>query len=61
MKTCLLILFCFYFTIEFMGSFVAWVNPKNEKEYWWRFVDTLVSAGMIFAFIKLVQILTEVG
>lgn len=61
MKIFLLVLFSFYFSLEFMGSFSAWMKSKSNKEYGWRLVDTLISAGMMFAFIKLVDLLTEVG
>lgn len=57
MKIFLLILFSFYFTLQFCGSFSAWMKSKSNKEHNWRFVDTLISAGMIFAFIKLVEVL----
>lgn len=57
MKTFLLVLFSFYFTLEFFGSFDAWTKSKSNKEYGWRLVDTLFSATMIFAFIKLVEML----
>ena len=57
MKTFLLVLFSFYFTLEFFGSFSSWMRSKNNKEYGWRLVDTLFSAAMIFAFIKLVEVL----
>ena len=57
MKTFLLVLFSFYFTIEFFGSFSAWIKSKSNKEYGLRLVDTLFSAAMIFAFIKLVEVL----
>lgn len=61
MKIFLLVLFSLYLSVEFMGSFSAWMASKSNREYGWRFVDTLISAGMIFAFIKLVDLLTEVG
>lgn len=57
MKIFLLVLFSFYFTLEFFGSFSAWIKSKSNKEYGWRLVDTLISAAMIFAFIKLVEVL----
>ncbi len=57
MKIFLLVLFSFHFTIEFFGSFSAWIESKSNKEYNLRLVDTLLSAAMIFAFIKLVEVL----
>lgn len=57
MKIFLLVLFSFYFTLEFFGSFSAWIKSKSNKEYGLRLVDTLLSAAMIFAFIKLVEVL----
>lgn len=57
MKVFLLVLFSFYFGVEFVASFFAWVNNKNRKDYWWKLIDTLFSAAMIFAFIKLVEVL----
>ena len=59
MKIFLLVLFSFYFTLEFFGSFSAWLKSKSNKEYGWRLVDTLFSVGMMFAFIKLVEVLTK--
>lgn len=61
MRTILLIIFTIYLTVDFMGTFVSWTQSKSIKEYWWRFADTLISAGMILVFIKLVEILSEVG
>lgn len=60
MKIFLLVLFACYFSVEFVASFCAWINTKNRKDYWWRLLDTLFSAGMIVAFIKLAWILAEV-
>jgi hypothetical protein len=57
MKIFLLVLFSFYFSLEFFGSFAAWMKSKSNKEYGLRLVDTLFSAAMIFAFIKLVEVL----
>ena len=61
MKIFLLVFFSFYFTVEFMSSFIKWLNTKTNKEYWWGFVDTAVQAAVLFAFIKLINILSEVA
>lgn len=59
MKIFLLALFAFYFAFEFISSFAAWMKSKTHKEYCLRFVDTLCSAGMVFALIKLVEVLSK--
>jgi len=56
MRTFLLIVFSTYFVIMFMGSFLSWINSKSDREFWWRFIDTWVSIGMIYAFIKLIEV-----
>jgi hypothetical protein len=57
MKNFLLVLLSFHFTFEFLCFLSVWINSKSDKEYILRFVDTLFSAAMIFAFIKLVEVL----
>lgn len=58
MKTALLVLFIFYFSLQFVNSFASWIKSKSNKEYCWRFVDTLSAAALMFAFIKLVGVLS---
>lgn len=61
MKVFLLVWFSFYFSCEFVLAFCKWTRSKTNKDYGWGLADTLLSAGMIFAFIKLVDLLTEVA
>ena len=55
MNTFIIVVFCVFLTINFLGSFSAWIRSKSNKEYGLRLVDTLISAGLIFGFIHLLE------
>ena len=55
MKVFLLAVFACYLSADFFGSFAAWLKAKNNKEYWWRCVDTVISGVLIVGFIKLIE------
>lgn len=59
MRTILLIIFTCYFSIEFCGALSAWINTKDKRKYWWHFINTIISAGMMFAFVKLIEVLSK--
>lgn len=59
MKIFLLSVFSIYLAMDFVGSFAAWMKSKGNKEYWLRFVDTMVSGALMCAFVKLVDILVS--
>ena len=55
MKVFLLAVFACYLTTDFFGSFATWLKAKDNKEYWWRFADTVVSGALIVGLIKLIE------
>ena len=56
MRIALIFLFLFYFCVEFVSACCSWTNSKSNKEYFLRLFDTLFSAGLIFAFLKLMEV-----
>ena len=56
MRIALIFLFLFYFCVEFVSACCSWTNSKSNKEYFLRLLDTLFSAGLIFAFLKLMEV-----
>ena len=60
MKNILFVLFALYLSINFVNAFAKWINSKDNREYGLRLVSTAFSGGMIFAFIKLIDILEVV-
>lgn len=61
MKFFLYLVLSVYLTLDFFGTFSEWMRSKNNKEYWRRFADTLVSGGLLLAFIKFVDLLSVGG
>lgn len=61
MKFFLYLVLSVYLTLDFFGTFSEWMRSKSNKEYWMRFVDTIVAGGLLLAFIKFVDLLTVGG
>lgn len=61
MKFFLYLVLSVYLTLDFFATFSEWMRSKSNKEYWMRFVDTIVAGGLLLAFIKFVDLLTVGG
>ena len=61
MKVFLYLVLSVYLTLDFFATFSEWMRSKSNKEYWMRFVDTIVAGGLLLAFIKFVDLLTVGG
>ena len=56
MRIALIFLFLFYFCVEFISACYGMTTSRNTKEYVMQLLDTFFSAGLIFAFLKLMEV-----
>ena len=61
MQTILCVVFSIYLTVMFCHAFNSWIHSKNNREYGVRLINTVISGGMIFAFIKLLDFVEGVA
>ena len=57
MKIFLLAVFAVYLAIDMTAAFVKWFHAKNNKEYWHGFADVVLTAAVMFGFVKLLEVL----
>lgn len=61
MKIFLLVIIGIYLTVDFLGTFVDWMRSSNNREYWSRGFDTIVTGAIFLGFAKLITMLSEVA
>lgn len=57
MKIFLLAIFAVYLAIDLTAAFVKWFRAKGTKAYWHGFADVVLTAAVMFGFVKVLEVL----
>lgn len=57
MKIFLLAVLAAYLAIDLTAAFVKWFQAKGTRAYWQGFADVVLTAAMMFGFVKLLEVL----